>query len=269
MLYPRAHHPRIAEDDEDDVPTQELDMLRPAAPTKKQTAELEAKAAENIVDMVEHSMLRAPGSPRLTALAPAPPNSTAIVAAAPADATATATPPTKTVGVVAGAPATPKTLIVHQETEYPEDVLAKKIANLLKPSIGDSLTKALMQKVEASLTADESKMESKIKTAAADAAVEAVKMAKHESVKTVTSVKHTPTSTVTTTVSGPADLVADGSPATDEEEEEEDEDKDPNAPVEVLAQPVHIEDTPGSLLNQIESIAVKKHEVDNVLAAKE
>jgi len=263
-----------AQDDEEtsSVPTQELDMLRPAAIPAQKEEDLEARAASNIVRMVEHQMLKSPKeSTSMLAVA-----STNVSAPAPATVTVAAPAPVESthwaatnISIEAGPiipPPPPRTLIVHQQTAYPEDVLAKKVADLLSPSIGESLTKQLMAKVEQSLDADESKMQKTITSAAAEAAKEAVAMAKHEQQKVVTTVHHTPGASVVTTVRGPADLV----PSPEEPAMPEiSATKAESAPVEVLAQPVHIEDSPSSLLKQIEDIAVKKHEVDTALATKE
>jgi hypothetical protein len=244
------------------VVTQELDMLR-AQPTARSEEELEARAAQNIVRTVEHEMLQAPiHAPVLPQLAST--NTSVVVAPAPVSTHWAKTNISIEVGPPP-APVAPRTLIVHQQTAYPEDVLAKKVAALLSPTIGDRLTKQLMAKVATALTNDEAKVEKTITSAAAQAAKEAVASAKakalHAAQKTVTTVHHTPESSVVTTVKGPADMVPDGTIAKARSE--------PGAPIEVLAQPVHIEDSPSSLLKQIESIAVEKHQVDRELAQKE
>jgi hypothetical protein len=284
---------------DDETATQELDMLRPEPAGKKQASleqKLEQKAADKIVDSIEHDVLAARSS--LPQLADAAPLAPAVSPVAVPAVDASKLPPA----------ATSRPLIVTQSTQVNEDELAKRVAEQLGPSIGATLTAQIMQHVEADIAKDEKKLETQIEDIAKDAAAKSLTAARAKLQKTTTNVVHTPTSTTTTIVKGPADAVdadvgakasdvsgtdstvasivsgaaagssttttitnsgAAGGPTTTTI-------SGVGAPVQVIAKPVHIDDESLSeeadqeeveqmVLKQVEAIAWERHVVDERL----
>jgi len=144
-----------------------------------------------------------------------------------------------------------------------EDALAKKVAEELQPSIGAKLTAQIMQQVEKSIEANEAKLETQIKSAAVNAAKSAID-ADAPAASPVADT--TPEMQVTTTVSHGKDGVtktivtkhytkqAPTAAVVKKEAEVKKELEDPAVDAEIKA---------------LEEIAVKKHNIDTALLAKE
>jgi len=171
-------------------------------------------------------------------------------------------PPAVTKPVVAA----PKvTVSASSDGKQAEDTLAKKVAQELEPSIGAKLTAQIMRQVEKSIESNEAKLETEIKSAAINAAKSAIDAAPAPAppahTEVTTTVEKSPSGVTKTIITKHIVHAPAPKPKVEAKAKKA-------AATKVIAKALS-SPAVDSEIKALEEIAVKKHQVDAALAAKE